>query len=487
MSNDSSMAGPASGLSREETAVLRAELAAVRAEAERELERLREELEAVRDLARPERDVDMLTESIALQQELDTLRNTLREKERVIDVTAAQCRRLEDELEDHHLAFDGLKQDLERKKLSLAAAREQVARLTAERQELEAHCQSLMRAAAAVPEAPSAPVPLARGPDNRRLLMGLGAGMVIGAGAMALVAGVSPGAPDVDLSALDAPVAVPRAAAPAAARGAGSAPAPAPAAPPEPSGETSYPPPAALRNVRDQLAGGNQGPLMIAIQGGTFTMGKLKALPSDDEGPAHRVDLAGFLIGATEVTYDDYDLFVRATGGRFPSDFGWGRGRRPVVDVSWEEARAYAEWLSRETGRRYRLPSEAEWEYAAAAGARTPFWWGFRLEQGRAVCFDCATMWDNRSTAPAGTFDPNPLGLYDTAGNAMEWVEDCYHPSYVGSPANGRAWVDPGCGFRVARGGAFSKPSSSMRSTARQGFDPNTRLNMLGFRVARDE
>lgn len=482
MSSDSITGGQTSGSVRDDVGALRAEIAAAREEAEQELARLRDELEAVRDLEMPGRDVDAVTESIALQQELDTLRHALREKERIIDATAAQCRRLEDALEDQHLAYDGLQQDLERKHLSLASVREEVARLTTERTELEARYRASLQAGGA----PDSRAEQGSGRPGQggagRLMVGVATGLVLGAGVMLLIPGPSSEEP----AGLDGgPTGEVRAAQAVALPVAGTEPDPVePAgAPPDDTG----PGPMALGNVRDRLSDGTPGPLLVAVQGGGFVMGRRSTLPNDDEGPAHEVEVGGFLIGATEVTFEEYDRFVRATGGRFPSDFGWGRGRRPVVDVSWAEAQAYAVWLSRETGRRYRLPSEAEWEYAAAAGTRTAHWWGVKPWQGRAVCFDCGTLWDQRSTAPVGSFDPNPLGLYDTSGNAMEWVEDCYHPSYVGAPANGQPWVEPGCSFRVARGGAFNKPATSMRSTARQGFETATRLNMLGFRIARDE
>jgi formylglycine-generating enzyme required for sulfatase activity len=206
-----------------------------------------------------------------------------------------------------------------------------------------------------------------------------------------------------------------------------------------------------------------------------------------DEHPEHQVQVRGFLIGANEVTFADYDRFARAAGRRLPDDFGWGRGRRPVVDVSWVDAQAYAQWLSRQTGRRYRLPSEAEWEYAARGGTQSSYWWGGGPQPGRALCFNCGSTWDGRSTAPVGSFEPNPYGLYDTAGNVLEWTADCYRPSYEGAPADGSAWDQAPCDGRVARGGAFDKPAKSLRSTARAQLGPDTRLNMLGFRVARDE
>jgi formylglycine-generating enzyme required for sulfatase activity len=254
-----------------------------------------------------------------------------------------------------------------------------------------------------------------------------------------------------------------------------------PVVPPTPVGPPTEPPP----TLRDRLRDGSTGPTMVVLQGGAFRMGQ-NSLAGADTGPEHEVRLDPFLIGSTEVTFQQYDRFVRATGRRFPDDFGWGRANRPVVGVSWSEAQAYADWLTRQTGKRYRLPSEAEWEFAAQAGTRSPFPWGFALEPGRAACFDCRTQWDNRSTAPVGSFAPNAYGLYDTAGNAAEWVADCYAPGYDGAPADGRPRADGNCTNRVARGGAFNKPSSSIKTYARAKFVPETQLSSVGFRVARE-
>lgn len=247
----------------------------------------------------------------------------------------------------------------------------------------------------------------------------------------------------------------------------------------------SSPPPQPPPTLRDRLSAGGQGPTLAQIPGGVFRMGH-NTLAGGDTGPEREVQVAAFGIGTQEVTFEQYNRFARATGRRLPDDFGWGRGDRPVVGVSWSDAQAYTDWVSRQTGQRYRLPSEAEWEYAARGGGRGSYWWGFGLEPGRAACFDCGSAFDNKSTAPVGSFPPSAYGLYDTAGNAMEWVADCYHPSYEGAPADGRARLDGDCRLRVARGGAFNKPSASMRAYARTRLDPDTRLNNLGFRVARD-
>jgi formylglycine-generating enzyme required for sulfatase activity len=216
-------------------------------------------------------------------------------------------------------------------------------------------------------------------------------------------------------------------------------------------------------------------------------MGSSASLAHPDEWPPRAVPVGRFLVGAKEVTFAEYDRFARSTGGRPPDDFGWGRGQRPVVDVSWGDAQAYTHWLSRQTGHRYRLPSETEWEYAARGDSAKSYWWGYERGGGRAVCFDCGTRWDNLTTATVASLVPNAFGLYDTAGNAMEWVGDCWNPDYTGAPADASARTDGDCGSRVARGGAFNKTALAMRSAARHHFAPGTRINMLGFRVLRED
>ncbi len=254
-------------------------------------------------------------------------------------------------------------------------------------------------------------------------------------------------------------------------------------------GQTSPVPPAnPAGRVQDRLPkSGLAGPPLIALNPANFVNGSGSVVATDDAPPVHKLNVDEFLIGIHEVTFNEYDVFARATGRRRPNDFGWGRGKRPVVDVSWWDALAYVEWLSDQTGKRYRLPSEAEWEYAARAGRPTRYWWGFKLETGRAICFDCGTEWDNRSTAPVASLGPNQFGLFDTAGNAMEWVADCYYESDKAAQSDARdRHVGGSCDFRVARGGAFNKPARSMRIDARHRFAADTRINMLGFRVVRD-
>lgn len=240
------------------------------------------------------------------------------------------------------------------------------------------------------------------------------------------------------------------------------------------------------RALRDTLPDGSRGPQLVEIAAAEFSMGSSANSMDFDERPRHAVKLRRFAIAAHEVTFEEYDAFTRATGRRLPDDKGWGRGRRPVINVSWEEAVAYTQWLSEQTGRRYRLPTEAEWEYAAGGFVRSLYWWGNSPGEGRANCFNCGSDWDAQSSAPVGRFTANPLGVYDTAGNVAEWVQDCYHPNYEGAPADGSAWVEVGCARRVVRGGGFNSPASSLRIAKRDQHPVNMRADDLGFRVVRE-
>ena len=206
----------------------------------------------------------------------------------------------------------------------------------------------------------------------------------------------------------------------------------------------------------------------------------------DAEGPQRWVRVERFALGRYEVTFEEYERFVRAAGRGRPDDGGWGRGRRPVINVSWADATAYAAWLSAETGLRYRLPSEAEWEYAARAGTETRYSWGNAIGRNRANCWDCGSRWDGEQTAPVGSFAANTWGLHDLHGNVTEWVEDCWHDSYRGAPADGRAWTTGGsCSRRVSRGGSWRDGPRYLRAANRYRDSAGDRHVSLGFRVAR--
>ena len=228
-------------------------------------------------------------------------------------------------------------------------------------------------------------------------------------------------------------------------------------------------------------------PEMVVVPGGTFRMGCVSGQDCyDDEFPVHEVRVASFALGRYEVLFKEYDRFVAATGRERPPDWGWGRGGQPVINVSWEDATAYAEWLSAETGQRYRLPSEAEWEYAARAGTTTAYSWGADIGQNRANCLDCGSRWDAQQAAPAGSFAANAWGLHDMHGNVWEWVADCWHDSYARAPTDGSAWTRGGnCSRRVFRGGSWLRSARNLRSASRNWIDVGNRLDDVGIRLSR--
>jgi formylglycine-generating enzyme required for sulfatase activity len=232
-------------------------------------------------------------------------------------------------------------------------------------------------------------------------------------------------------------------------------------------------------------------PEMVWLPPGEFMMGESRAITV--AGPVHPVKINYPLaVGRYEVTFAEWDACVTAQGCRhWPDDQGWGRNRRPVINVSWVDAQEYVAWLSGKTGRHYRLLSEAEWEYAARAGTQTRYWWGNEVGRNHANCYGCGSRWDGRQTAPVGSFEANAFGLYDILGNASEWVEDCYHGSYRDAPADGSAWVQ-NCPAefrdkRVMRGGAWQYPGQLTRPDFRTAFSNGYYDLRIGFRVARTD
>ncbi len=226
------------------------------------------------------------------------------------------------------------------------------------------------------------------------------------------------------------------------------------------------------------------GPQMIDVPGGSFLMGASDG--NSDEKPQHEVTVASFAMGVCEVTMAEYDAFAGDTGRELPDDRGWGRENKPVMNVSWEDATAYANWLSSKTAQNCRLPSEAEWEYAARAGTTTAYWWGDEIGNDNANCDGCGSLWNNKQTAPVGSFAANPFGLYDTSGNVFEWTEDNWHDNYQGAPADGSAWLEENDGdvaTRVVRGGSWFDLPGFARSAYRGWSYPDFRAYFLGFRV----
>ena len=190
------------------------------------------------------------------------------------------------------------------------------------------------------------------------------------------------------------------------------------------------------------------------------------------------------------MTFAEFDAFTQATGYKSAPDYEtWGRGSHPVINVSWEDAQAYIDWLSKTTGRSYRLPSEAEWEYAARAGTTTAYSWGDDFEHyNQANCYGCNREW-LMSTTPVGSFEANKFGLYDMAGNVSEWTQDCLNMDYHGAPSDGSAWESGDCQRRITRGGGWDTIPLFLRPANRGGrvkFAAKKRFDFLGFRVAMD-
>lgn len=243
---------------------------------------------------------------------------------------------------------------------------------------------------------------------------------------------------------------------------------------------------------QDRHKSGEKGPQMIVIPAGEFLMGSPPSEPerTKNEGPQHRVRIEqSFAIGKYEVTFEEYDAFAQATGRDKPADEGWGR--RPVINVNWEDATAYAKWLSEQTGKRYRLPSEAEWEYAARAGTTTPFHTGEQITTEQANfngnhTYNGSTKGEDRGkTVAVGSFPANAFRLHDMHGNVWEWVQDCWHKNYEGAPADGSAWESGDCAGRVLRGGSWFLEPGGLRSAGRYGNGPTNRFYGRGFRLAR--
>jgi formylglycine-generating enzyme required for sulfatase activity len=234
---------------------------------------------------------------------------------------------------------------------------------------------------------------------------------------------------------------------------------------------------------RDRLKDGSLGPEMVWIPAGSFRMGDIQGGGGSDEKPVHSVSVNGFAMGKYEVTFAEYDKFAEATGRKKPSDSGWGRGNRPVINVSWHDATAYAEWLSQQTGKQYRLPTEAQWEYAARAGTETKYWWGNEIGTNKANCSNGSCKDHFKYTAPVGSFAANPFGIYDTVGNVWEWVQDIYSSDYYSSSI----YSDPSGPYtgssRVYRGSGWNRPASFCRAAYRGFNSPGYRSSRLGFRL----
>lgn len=257
-------------------------------------------------------------------------------------------------------------------------------------------------------------------------------------------------------------------------------------APPRPAVPPTAPPaetPAAGTVFRDCP----DCPEMVVVPPGRFLMGSpdTEKGRDDDEGPQHAVEIRhAFAAGRHEVTFAQWEACVADGGcnGYRPKDQGWGRGNRPVTNVSWDDARAYVAWLARKTSRPYRLLTEAEWEYAARGGTATAFWWGDKAAYNKANCDGCTDKATGR-TLPVGSFPPNSFGLHDTTGNVAEWVQDCFSNGYTEASAAGAALERQNCTHRMLRGNDWSYPRETARSAYRRYYMAGERHHTYGIRV----
>jgi formylglycine-generating enzyme required for sulfatase activity/class 3 adenylate cyclase len=281
-----------------------------------------------------------------------------------------------------------------------------------------------------------------------------------------------------------APVA-PRPAEPApAVKQAAPAPSPAPAVqqpPPQPQPAPQAQPAPAAKSAAvptaPQPAASVQEPEMVVLQGGSFSMGS-----NDDasERPIHRVTVKPFAIGKYPVTVREWNACADAKACGFRSN---GKDDAPVTNVSWSDARQYVAWLADATKKPYRLPTEAEWEFAARGGTQSRYWWGEQMQSGMAGCKDCGDA-GTEQPSKVGSFKPNPFGLYDMGGGVDQWVEDCWHKTYQGAPADGSAWLAGDCTSHVLRSGSWKNDARYVRPANRDNYDTNVRYPTHGFRVA---
>ncbi len=469
--SDEREAGGGAIAESDEVLALRHELELVRTQAAADIETLRAQLSST--AKRSARDAEREADTQALRQEVDHLRAAVQAKENALEDLADRCRTLEDAIEDRDRAMERLLNETEEARTEASPPPMVAAGDAGPRHSLEKETTQFLDH-----EPEGQPTVIRPGwlPVWVVALIGLSIGGVAGwwwSGAGTVDSQRSGTAARRPAGALRAGVQAdrPRVVAIPAASSVVS-----PAGPRRPT----------LEPFRDAMRGGGKGPLMVPLRGGQFIMGSASSLAAANERPPHRVDLRPFAIARTETTRSEYRAFARATGRALVPEQQAGPGNLPVSDVSWDDAVAYCEWLSRQTGHGYRLPSEAEWEYAVRGGSADHYWWGRGRAEGREVCFDCGSRWDRKGPAPVASLAGNGFGLYDMAGNLSEWTQDCYHPDYRNAPADGRPWVEPHCSQRVARGGAYNKPQTSLRSAQRYGYAPATRLPFLGFRVVRE-
>ncbi|MSO97590.1 MAG: formylglycine-generating enzyme family protein [Rhodospirillaceae bacterium] len=233
-------------------------------------------------------------------------------------------------------------------------------------------------------------------------------------------------------------------------------------------------------------------PELAAVPAGKFQMGDFTGAGFTTERPVRTITFSKpFAIGIHEITFDQWDACVADGGcGHKPGDNGFGRANRPVINVSWQDARLYTAWLSKKMGKKYRLPTEAEWEYVARAGTTTNYPWGDEAGADQANCSKCGPGAGESGPKPVGSFKANSFGLFDTSGNVAEWIQDCYtndgiDGTYTGLPTNGAAAPERDSCFRVIRGGSWRDEARAARSSSRDWLPEVNRNGYVGFRVVR--
>jgi formylglycine-generating enzyme required for sulfatase activity len=226
---------------------------------------------------------------------------------------------------------------------------------------------------------------------------------------------------------------------------------------------------------------------LVLIPGGVFTMGDRTGAGGRAELPLHRVGVAPFKIGRAPVTRREFMLCAEAGGCRTAptQNNASDDPRAPMTNVNWYDAQDYVTWLRVRTGENYRLPSEAEWEYAARAGAATNYPWGNAVGHNLANCATCGSAWDGRGPAPVGTFAPNAFGLLDVVGNVWQWTADCWYSDFSSAPSTSAARDDVACQNRVLRGGSWDNDAWMARVSYRSGAPAGLRQDINGFRIAK--
>jgi formylglycine-generating enzyme required for sulfatase activity len=217
---------------------------------------------------------------------------------------------------------------------------------------------------------------------------------------------------------------------------------------------------------------------MVSLRGGSFAMGSNEDV---SEKPVRQVTVKPFAMGKFPVSVQEWNACAAAKACGFTAT---GKDDAPITNISWNDAKQYAAWLAETTRKAYRLPSEAEWEYAARGGTQTRYWWGDQFQPGMVNCRNCSDIPASDQPVKVGSLKPNPFGLFDMGGGVDQWVEDCWHKTYQGGPADGSAWVENECPSRVIRSGSWRKDSGYARASSRGSYDTNVRYPTHGFRIA---